>query len=186
MFKTTVRFTALSLICFGFACSGQMNEANKLVDEANAIIKSYNSDSTKSGQLMTELLGENLKKAEDIDEYKKDNKAKFDELVGLNDKLEKAGADATAKFDQASKLDLDDKFKEYLTLKAQEMRKRSELDKQTTTFVKTFLDTKETDKLDALIADFNKNSADTQKAADEIMEKANKITKDNPGVFKSN
>lgn len=178
------------MICVGlglsFACGGQIDEANKLVDDANAIIKTYNDDSIKSGKLVTELLGENLKKANDLDEYRKTNKARFDELVSLSEKLEKSGADATSKFDQASKLKLDDKFKEYLTLKVQEMSKRGEIDKQTTTFVKGFLDAKDFEKVDELIGDYNKKSADTQKAADDLMNKANQITKDNPGVFKGN
>ncbi len=184
--KLAAWMAVFAAMCLGIACGGQINEANKLVDEANVIIKSYNEDSVKSGKLITELLGENLKKADDIEEYKKDNKAKFDELVSLNEKLEKNGAEATSKFDQASKLNLDDKFKEYLSLKVQEMKKRGEIDKQTTTFVKSFLDTKDIDKINTLIADYNKNSADTQKAADELMNKANQITKDNPSVFKSN
>lgn len=188
LIKKMVWVAAFAAMTLSVACGlgGQIDEANKLVDEANAIIKSYNEDSIKSGKLVSDLLGENLKNADDVEEYKKDNKAKFDELVSLNAKLEKSGAEATSKFDQASKLKLDDKFKEYLTLKVQEMNKRGDVDKQTSAFVKAFLDTKDVDKINNLISDYNKKSADTQKEADDIMNKADKITKDNPSVFKGN
>ena len=182
--KATIWLAVCVTLVMSFACGGQVDEANKLVDEANAVIKTYNDDSTKSGKLVTELLGENLKKAEDLEEYKKTNKAKFDELVSLSEKLEKSGADATSKFDQASRLDLDAKFKEYLSMKVKEMNKRGEVDKQTTAFVKGFLDAKDFDKVNTLISDYNKKSADTQKEAEDLMNKANQITKDNPSVFK--
>jgi hypothetical protein len=186
--RRTMWIVVLAALGLSFACGllGQVDEANKLVDEANAIIKGYNEDSAKSGKLLTELLGENLKGTEDIEEYKTENKAKFDELVSLNTKLEKSGADATAKFDQASKLKLDDKFKEYLGLKVQEMTKRVEVDKMTSAFVKSFLEAKDVAKVNTVIGDYNKKSADTQKQADELMAKADKIVKDNPGVFKGN
>lgn len=186
--KATIWLSVIAMMGLSLGCGlgGQIDEANKLVDEANAIIKVYNEDSVKSGKMVVDLLGENLKKADDLEEYKKTNKSKFDELVSLSEKLEKSGADATGKFDQASKLKLDDKFKEYLTLKVQEMNKRGEIDKQTTTFVKAFLDAKDFEKVDSLIGDYNKKSADTQKAADDLMNKANQITKDNPSVFKTN
>ncbi len=184
--RVTIWIMACLAVGLSFACGGQMNEANNLVDEANIIIKSYNEDSLKSGKLVTDLLGENLKKANDLEEYKKENKARFDELVQLSEKLELSGANATTKFDRASKLKLDDKFKDYLTLKVQEMNKRSEIDKQTTAFVKGFLEAKDFEKVDDLIADYNKKSADTQKGADDLMNKANQITRDNPAIFKGN
>ena len=172
---------ALGLI--GIAC-GQMGEANKLVDEANATIKKSNESSTKSAALIKEIFG-NLK-ADDLEEYKNTNKAKIDELLKLLEGSEKDLADAGGKFEAASKLDVSAKFKEYLSLKGQEIKKRSEHDKATTAFVKSFQSEKDLEKVNTLMDDYVKKSGDINKEAEDLMKKADQIVKDNPTEFKSN
>lgn len=178
----TVLLIGLSLAC---SIGDETDAANKLVNEANAVIKTYNEASIKSGKLFTELLGDNLTKVEDLEAYKTENKAKFDELLSLNAQIEKNGAEAISKFEEASKLKLDEKFKEYLGVKVQEFKKRAEADKMTAPFVKSFLETKEVAKLDKLIEDYNKKSAEIVKESEELMKKADQIVKDNPNSIKN-
>jgi hypothetical protein len=177
---------ALSL-CLIVACGlgDQTEEANKLVDEANVLISKSNELSPKSNKLFTELLGDNLTKVEDLVEYKEENKAKFAELTTLSDQIDKLGSETIEKFEQASKLKLDEKYKDYLIIKIQELRKRSEGDKLTTPFVKTFLDTKEVGKINKQIEDYNKKTSDIGNEADELMKKADQIVKDNPNTIKT-
>lgn len=190
MFRKKSRIWAIVLVVIaglGLACdTAQINEANKLVDEGNVIIKKTNELVAKQDALLKELLGENMTKAEDLEKYKDDNKAKFDELVGLCDQVEKGGNEAAAKFEQASKVKAGDKFQEYAGLKGQELKKRAELDKATGVFVKAFLAEKEPEKADSLIVEYNKKSDDMRKEADGLMTKAEQIVKDNPTVFKKN
>ncbi len=169
----------------GISCNGQLGEANKLVDEANAAIKKSNETASKSSGLIKELFGD-LSKVEDLEEYKTTNKAKMDELLKILEGSAKDLGDAGSKFEAASKLDVSAKFKEYLGLKGQEIKKRSDLDKATTDFVKAFQGEKETEKVDTLIGDYNKKSGDLSKEADDLMKKADQIVKDNPAEFKSN
>lgn len=178
----TVLLIGLSLAC---SIGDETDAANKLVNEANTVIKSYNEASIKSGKLFSELLGDNLTKVEDLEVYKTENKAKFDELLSLNGQIEKNGAEAVSKFEEASKLKLDEKFKEYLGMKVQEFKKRAEADKLTAPFVKSFLETKEVDKLDKLIEDYNKKSTAVVKESEELMKKADQIVKDNPNSIKN-
>lgn len=179
--------TAVLLIGLSLACSigEETDAANKLVDEANAVIKTYNEATVKSGKLFTELLGDNLTKVEDLEAYKTQNKARFDELLSLNGQIEKSGAEAIEKFEAASKLKVDEKFKEYLTVKVQEFKKRAEADKLTAPFVKSFLEAKDVEKMDKLIGDYNKKSAETVKESEELMKKADQIVKDNPNSIKN-
>ncbi len=190
MLKNTGKasFILILIAAFGLACGlgDQLTEANKLVDEANAIIKTYNENNIKSGKLFNELLGDNLKNVEDIEAHKNEKKAKFDELKSLSDQLGKTGDELSDKFDKASKLKLNDKYKEYLSLKAQEFKKRAESDKLVAPFVKSFLDAKEIDAMDKLIADYNKKSADLVKESDDLSKKADQIVKDNPTIIKGN
>lgn len=175
----------LAAVSLGLACGGQEDEANKLVNEANVLITKNNELITKSNALNTQLMGgEVLSKVEDMEKYKTDNKAKFDELISLSEQLEKNKNEAAAKFDQASKMKVDDKFKEYATLNAQELRKRAEIDKADVAFFKAFLAEKDVEKGDKLIEESNKKNTDLKKEADEIMAKSEKLIKDNPNVFK--
>lgn len=186
--KNNVWLVCLLVVGVGLACSfgDQTDEANKLVDEANAQIKVYNENQQKSLKLFTELLGDNLTKAEDVDEYKKANKAKFDELLNVEGQMEKSGTEATAKFEQAAKLQLNEKYKEYLNAKAQEFKKSGERDKLTVPFIKAFLEEKDTAKMDKLIEDYNKKNADFAKETEELRKKADQIAKDNPTIIKGN
>jgi peptidoglycan hydrolase CwlO-like protein len=183
MTMKTIWLIIIAALGLSMACGlgGQTDEANKLVNESNEIIKANNDDNIKAGKLVSELLGENLKKVEDFEEYKTTNKAKFDELTALNAKIEKGGADAVAKFEQAAKLKIDDKFKEYLTAKVAEWNKRGEYDKLTSSLVKDFLAAKDAGKIDSLLGDYNKKSSEIQKQVEDLMNKADKIAKDNPG-----
>jgi hypothetical protein len=174
----------LALVSLGLACDGQVDEANKLVNEGNAIITKNNELLTKSSALMSELLGDNFVKAEDPEKYVADNKAKFDELSKMSEDAEKGWNEAAAKFDQASKMKVDDKFKEYLNVSGQEFKKRAEMEKADNTFLKALLAEKDAEKLNALVADSNKKSADLKKEADALKAKADQITKDNPTIFK--
>ena len=173
----------VGVVSLGIACD-QADEANKFVDEANATVTKSNEMGVKAANLTNELLGENMTKAEDLEEYKTKNKAKFDELLGLSEQAEKARNEAAGKFEQATKLKVDEKFKEYLNIGIQELKKRAESDKLRTAFVKAFLAEKEAEKIDSLVGDYNKNSAALAKEADDLGKKADQMIKDNPNVFK--
>jgi hypothetical protein len=175
----------VAVALMGIACNGQLGEANKLVDEANAAIKKSNESATKTSGLVKEIFGD-LSKVEDFEEYKSTNKAKMDELLKLLEGSAKDLSDAGGKFDAASKLNVSPKFKEYLGLKGQEIKKRSDLDKATTDFVKAFQAEKDGEKIDSLVGDYNKKSGDISKEADDLLKKADQIVKDNPSEFKSN
>ena len=147
----------LGLISLGLACdSAQVDKANKLSNEATAIYNKSVEISNKTVDSFNELMGDNLVKAKNVEEYKTKNKAKFDELISQSDQLEKSGNEAAGKFEEASKIDVDAKFKEYCALKAQEYRKRAETDKARGAFIKAFLAEKDVTKADQQIVDYNK------------------------------
>jgi hypothetical protein len=176
----------LGVVSLGLACDGQVDEANKLVNEGNAIITKNNELVAKSGALMTELLGDNFVKAEDTEKYIADNKAKLDELAKMSEETEKGWNDAAAKFEQASKMKVEEKFKEYLNLSAQEFKKRAEMEKADNTFLKALLAEKDPEKINALVNDSNKKTADLKKEADGLKAKSEQILKDNPTIFQKN
>ena len=173
------------ILSFGLACEmEQTAEANKLVNEANVQIGKYNELAPKINTLFKELFGTGNKDAEEIEAFKKDNKAKFDELLSLGEQSSKAATDAADKFEPATKFKLNDKYKEYLNLKVQEWRKRAENEKLLAPFIKSYLESKDVDKINTLIDDYNKKNAAVVKESEEIEKKGDQIQKDNPGMLK--
>ena len=185
--NSTIWLTILmGFVILGLACdNAQVDEANKLINEANPLIDKSKPLSEKVTGLINDVMGSKMTQAEDIDQYRTDNKAKFDEIVSLSEQCEKNYSEAAAKFDQASTKKLDDKFKEYIGLKAQEFKKDAEKHKMTAVFIKAFLAEKDVAKADQSIADYNKKNEALVKEADELDAKAEKIVKDNPSLFNS-
>ncbi len=180
--------TIMMLLIFGLKACGlgeQTDEANKLKDEVNVLIKKHSELAVKAGELFDDLLGDNLTKVKDIKAYKEKNKSKFDELISLIGQVERLGAELTDKFEQASKLKLPEKYKEYLGIKIQESKKRADGHKFTISFTKEFLQTNDVDKINKLMEDFNQQTADIAKEADKLSEKARQLAKDNPNVIKN-
>ncbi len=185
VYKFAAFLVAAAIAVIGIGCNASMNEANKLVDEANVAIKKANENSTKGADIIKAVFGK-LSDVEDFDAFKTENKTKIDELTKLLESSSKDYGDAGSKFEAASKLDVSAKFKEYLGLKGQEIKKRSEHEKATLDFVKAFQGESEAEKIDTLVGDFNKKSADIIKEADDLSKKAEQIVKDNPNDFKAN
>ena len=185
MFRKKIIWLVVLLVAISLstACD-QADEANKFVDEANAAIEKAKTNNTKISSLTSEVLGDKLVKAEDASAFVADNKAKFDELISLNDQNEKGLTEASAKFEQASKVKVDEKFKEYVGVKAQELKKRAEIYKSDATLCKAMLAEKDNEKINKLIEESNKKTEGLVKEADDLKAKAEKIIKDNPSVFK--
>src|SRR5947209_16673818 len=112
---------ALLVLVVGLACSGLKDDtevANKLIDEGNASI-------TESTTLLTDA----ATKLEALGDIKNLSQAPklAPELIRVLDQAQEKCKTAAANFDEASKLKVDDKFKEYLVTKVKEFNKRAEL-----------------------------------------------------------
>lgn len=179
----------LIALALGFAAScdalmDQTDEANKLVGEATALIDQSNKIVLKSNDLFTELFGANLSQADDAEKYKRDNKAKFDELIAASGEIEKSSNEIIGKLEQASKLKLNQIYKQYLELKLQEHQKRLEGEKLTVPFIKSFLEIKDVEKMNELIEEYDKQTAAVEKESADLKQKADQIVKDNPNLIK--
>ena len=172
-------FLSLSLV----GCM-ETDKANKLIDAGNKSIEDANKVSADAGKKMTELFsGDNLTH---FPENRDALKSKVDEVNGLLDKSITSLKAAADKFDEASKLKIDDKLKDYYMAKAQSYRKKAEVDetakKQTALLTDASIDSVEAlkPKLDTLEEQLNK----LQKEQNDFEDKAKKIQTDNPNLFK--
>ena len=171
----------LALTLVGCMETGKANElvdvGNKSLDEAN---KAATEAANKSGELFaTEVIT-------DFPENRDSLKSKVAETAGLYDKSITGLKAAADKFEEASKLKVDDKFKEYLTTMAQSYRKKAELNENAKKMVLLLSDTSidGPEALASKMPSFNEQTNKLKKEASDLDAKAQKIQTDNPSIFK--
>jgi hypothetical protein len=123
--KRNALLAFLAMAAFVLACSALGNEtekANKLVNEGNTLIE----DGDKLGQDAVSKRDELFADISNFPKNRDDLRKPAQELMDIIDQGAKKYREAATKFDEASKLKIDDKFKEYLSLKAQALNKHAE------------------------------------------------------------
>ena len=170
----------LLLIAAVLACSSgnETDKANKLVDEGNAAVT------------------EAKKQIADAEE-KKDNMLKMDvsqlaearstakDAIAAYDKAEEKCKEAVSKYDEASRLKLNDKFKEYLALKVKEYNKRVELIEAAKGLPQALVESESRKGWIDRANSINDKVAKLAKEADDYAAQADKLQKDNADIFKS-
>lgn len=161
-------FVALALmLTFVLACSAFSDEtekANKLVGEGNTAINEGN------------------KLATDADS--KSDKATAQESIDLLTKSAAKYREASKKFDEASKLKIKDKFKEYLSLKSQEFAKRAEIMDVARKSSQDMLASEDMESLTAKVQEHKTQHEKLSKEAKDLEDKAEKIRTENKDLIK--
>lgn len=194
MFDTNGRLGAgLSLLLLAslvLACSAlknagggnQMAEANKLVESAKEDLDAVDRISDENEEKTSELT--RAENAGNADEVKKI----LDELINAIDDGLKHGESAAEKTEQASKLKIDDKYKEYLSYKAQAFRKQIDAFKSLREAAVIERDNYGGKNVDSAKADFRKKLDNYKKLladAKSLHRKADDIARENPDKIKS-
>jgi hypothetical protein len=182
MYSQTKRnsvFALAVLLAFVLACSGgnETDQANKLVGEGNAAINEgnrlANEAGTKSSSVFTQL------SADDFEASKENLSPTAKEAVDGATKGAAKYREAAKKFDEASKLKIDDKFKEYLSLKSQEFNKRAELLDAGKADLQALLDSDDIQSLRSKISENRPRAQALDKESKDLEAKAAKIREDN-------
>ncbi|MBC7911800.1 MAG: hypothetical protein H7Y30_14940 [Pyrinomonadaceae bacterium] len=185
MYSKTRRNMLLAIavmMAFVLACNSGLEEANKLVAEGNVAIQEGNKLALEAGPKHDRLFAE--AKAESFEEDKERLKGTAKEAVdGLTKGAEKY-REASKKFDEASKLKVDDKFKEYLTLKSQEFAKRAEQVDLAKGNAQAFLDSSDPVSLMAKVNANQPRVEALEKESKDLETKADKIRTENKDKIK--
>ena len=107
------------------------------------------------------------------------------DAITAYDKAEAKCKEAAAKYDEASRLKLNDKFKEYLALKVKEYNKRAEMVTTAKGVPQALIDSESREGWVKKANDINEKVDSIRKDADDLGAQAEKIQKDNPDIFKS-
>ena len=177
--RVSAALMAALLLLGALACSigDETQKANKLVDEANTAIqdgKKYLADAEQKKDTMLHTKVSQLAEARTL----------ANEAIRAYDQAEDKCKEAAGKCEEASKLKIGDKFKDYLTLKVKEYNKRAELVENLKATPQALIDSQ------SRASFISRANAATQKAealskeADDLGAQADKIQKDNPNAFK--
>lgn len=176
-------FTLLLLMCFAFACNlDETDEANKMIEAGNAAV-------TEGNKLLLEANSKNDKLFDSVspEQYLEQRDSLKSTAQESADGFEKSAAkyrEASTKYDQASKLKIHEKLKEYLTAKSQEFAKRAEQADAAKGNPKAFMDSKDEEALLKSINDNKERIEKLEKDAAELAEKSSKIQQENKNIFK--
>lgn len=173
-------FAALLLVAIVLACRSAADEtdkANKLVNEGNTAIEDGKKDLKDAEEKKDQMLRMNVSQLAEA-------RTTANEALRAYDQAEEKCKDAAAKFEEASKLKINEKFKDYLALKVKEYNKRAELVETLKSTPQALIDSQSRSSF------ISRANAATQKAerlgkeADDLSAQAEKIQKDNPDSFK--
>jgi molybdenum-dependent DNA-binding transcriptional regulator ModE len=175
-------FLALFLLVVAvLACGGTTNEtpqANKLVDEGNAAVQEAKKFVTDAEAKKDQMLHTKISQLAEARTLAK-------EAVAAYDKAEEKCKEAAKKYDEASKLKINDKFKEYLALKVKEYNKRAELVETARATPQALIDSESKTSFVTRVKAANEKIDALGKEANGLAAQAEKLEKDNPDIFKS-
>ncbi len=177
--QSTMFMALLLLVTAVLACSSgdETEKANKLGDEGNAAVaegKKFFQDADEKKQKMLETNVSQLAEARTL--------AK--EAIAAYDKAEDKCKEAAKKYDEASKLKISDKFKEYLGIKFKEYNKRAELVEAAKGTPQALIDSESRSSFITRAKANNEKTAALAKDADDLAGQAKKLEADNPNMFK--
>ncbi|MGH9901174.1 MAG: hypothetical protein ACRD68_04960 [Pyrinomonadaceae bacterium] len=184
-FAPMVVVALLLLSGCGMSPGDETDRANKLVDEGNAEVEAGRKFAEEGmvKYMLAFNFDEKTGTAADWEEIKQPAR----EASELLEKAATSFSKAADKFEEAGRLNVDDKFKQYLIIKAQSFRKNVEQMRVTREIPESLLNAsvKDTDALLARIEDVNRRSQELSKESERLEAEAEKIQKENAGRFKS-
>jgi hypothetical protein len=180
--QSSMFMALLFLLAVVLACSSSIGnetvQANKLVDEGNAAVQEAKKFVTEAESKKDSMLHTNVRQLAEARTLAK-------ESVAAYDKAEEKCKEAAKKYEEASKLKINDKFKEYLGLKVKEYNKRAELVGSARATPQALLDSETRASFITRAKAANDKVEALNKEAEELAGQSEKLQKDNPDIFKS-
>ncbi|CAN5216782.1 hypothetical protein BH10ACI1_BH10ACI1_34320 [soil metagenome] len=184
--KLNAIFIILVAIALGLACSSsnQIEEANKTVDQANKKLDEAKELYTKTESRNKELFSVNIQNDRQLQAYKflKNNEAKS--IVADYERTAEMLKDISKQYDDVSRMNLNEKYKEYAKLKSEEFVKRAEAVNIRKGNAQAFAEIDDPKTMTAKFEENNTKSDKLFKDAEDIAAKAKKIEDENKDVFK--
>lgn len=170
----------------GCSSSGgnQQAEANKIVDQANKKLDETKELYSKTETRNSTLFSANIQTVPQLVYYKSRMAGEAKSIVTDYEKVSDNLKDIAKQYDDISRLNVDDKYKEYAKLKSDEFAKRSEAVNIRKGNAQAFAEISDPRILVTKFQENNTKSDRLFKDAEDIASKAKKIEEDNKEIFK--
>jgi uncharacterized coiled-coil DUF342 family protein len=174
--KSYAVLAMMCLLTFALACNlgDETDKANKLIEEGNAAITEGDKIFNDANNKFTAL---------DLSADKDKTKASAQEVADGFDKAAAKAREAAKKFDEASKLKVDDKFKEYLSLKSKEFGKKADQIDAAKGLPKAMIDSPDEAAMTSKVAEINARIETLDKEWKDLSAQADKIRDQNKDKF---
>ena len=166
--------------CFITSC-GEMNKANRLIEDSNNAVKESEKYAVEAEAKLKEL----DRRREEFPGNREELAVVSKEAIELLDKAARKLREAATNYDTASQAKIDDKLKEYLSLKSQEFNKHVEHLEAAREIPKSIMDTSITDfsLLNERRYEINQSIEKLKKEWEDLAARAKKIREENKEKF---
>ena len=176
----------LVAITIGLACnsSDQQAEANKIVDQANKKLDEAKDLYTKTETRNTALFSVNIQTVQQLQSYKANKSGEAKSIVSDYEKVTEMLKEVSKLYDDISRMNLNEKYKEYAKIKSEEFAKRSDAVNIRKGNAQAFM---EIDDPKTMTSKFEENNAKSDKLfkdAEDNGAKAKKIEEENKEIFR--
>jgi uncharacterized protein Yka (UPF0111/DUF47 family) len=179
--QSTSRSIMAALLFLGvvLACGNtdETDKANKLVNEGNAAITEGKKHASDADEKKNKMLQTNVAQMAEARTLANEAIREYDQAISK-------AKEAAGKFDEASKLQVNDKFKDYLSLKSKEYNKRAELIETLKAIPQALIDSQNRPAFVSRANEATQKAERISKEADDLEAQADKIQTDNPTIIK--
>lgn len=184
--KINAIFIIIVAVVMGLACSGgsQVEEANKIVDTANKKLDEAKDLFAKTETRNTALFSTNIQTVGQLQTYKSNKSGEAKSIVSDYERVSEMLKDVSKQYDDVSRLNVGEKYKDYAKLKSDEFAKRSEAINIRKGNAQAFM---EIDDPRQMTSKFDENNAKSDrlfKDAEDMGAKAKKMEEENKDLFK--
>jgi hypothetical protein len=171
-------------VCLACGSGNQTEEANKIVDSANKKLDQAKELYSKTETRNTKLFNANVQTVEQLQAYKSGKSDEAKAIVEDYETVSEMLKDISKQYDEVSRMNLTEKYKDYAKLKSDEYAKRSEAINVRKGNALAFM---EIDDYKTMTTKFDDNNAKSDrlfKDAEDIGAKAKKLEEENKDMFR--
>jgi hypothetical protein len=184
--KLNAIFTIIVMLAVGLACGGaaQTEEANRIVDRANKKLDAAKELYAATETRNTKLFDVNVKTLPQLQYYKASKRDEAKSIVADYEKVSEMLKDVAREYDDISRMNLSEKYRDYARLKSDEYAKRAEAVAIRKGNAEAFL---EIDDPRTMMTKFDENNAKSDrlfKDAEDIGAKAKKMEEEHKDLFR--
>ena len=183
-FNTLLVLSIAITLVIGCSGGNQQAEANKIVDTANKKLDETKDLYSKTEARNSTLFSANIQTIQQLFYYKAKMGSEAKSIVTDYEKVADNLKDIAKQYDEISRLNVDDKYKEYAKLKSDEFAKRAEAVGVRKGNAQAFAEIDDPKILTTKFAENNTKSDKLFKDAEDTAGKAKKIEEDNKEIFK--